>query len=301
MNKRTIVALAACAALLGAAPPVPVPHLSVLGADEALDLHGNPCTAQLVVFAAGNQWMAMPDLLTAFQRTHPDVTRIFYETLPPGILARQLRAGSLAVGNLQLDVRADVLLAGKRRMDDVVGNGLVSKPVVYATNVLAIAVRKPDSKGVRSLLDLGRPGVRVAMPNPQFEGVARQIERAYLKAGGERLVQTIMVTKVHNGTTLLTQIHHRQTPMWLTSGVADAGPVWLTEALYQQRVGAPIETVRIPPSQNVRATYEAARTIQSAHPQLAREFVRFLGTSQAQGILHSYGFGAPTLSKEGSS
>jgi molybdate transport system substrate-binding protein len=301
MDKRTIVALAACAALLGAAPPVPVPHVSVQGADEALDLHGNPCTAQLVVLAAGNQWMAMPDLLAAFQREHSGVTRIFYETLPPGILARQLRAGSVAVGNLRIDVRADVFLAGKRRMDDVVGNGLVAKPIVYATNVLAIAVRKADSKGVRSLLDLGRPDVRVAMPNPEFEGVARQIETAYRKAGGERLVQTIMVTKVRNGTTLLTQIHHRQTPMWLISGHADAGPVWLTEALYQQRIGAPIETVRIPPSQNVRATYEAASTLQSSHRQLAREFVRFLASPQAQGILHSYGFGAPTLSEEGSS
>ncbi len=96
------------------------------------------------------------------------------------------------------------------------------------------------------------------MPNPKWEGIAKQIEAAFRKAGGETLVKAVLVTKVRAGTTMLTQIHHRQTPMWLLDGRVDAGPVWISEALYQQRIGAPIATVRIPSAQNVRAVYEAA-------------------------------------------
>ncbi len=293
---RWIVGIFLVLTLLGAsgAPP----SLAVSGADESLDLHGNPCDAQLVLFVGGNQWMVMPALLSAFERSHSGVARIFYETLPPGILARQLRAGLLEIGSLSVEVAPDVFIAGKRRMDDVLSAGLVAKPIGYATNVLAIAVRAGNPKHIESLRDLGRSDVRVAMPNPAWEGVARQIELAYRKAGGEALVHTIMVTKIREGTTLLTQIHHRQTPMWLIAGRVDAGPVWISEALYQQRIGAPIETVRIAAPQNVRASYEAAVVARAAHPQLAREFVRFLTTPQAQEIYQSYGFGAPTLPKE---
>lgn len=294
----TIVVPAALLALALLGASAAAPSFSVLGADESLDLHGNPCGAQLVLFVGGNQWMVMPALLSAFERTHAGVRRIFYETLPPGVLARQLRAGSLSVGSLSIDVVPDVFMAGRHRMNDVVTDGLVANPVDYATNVLAIAVRAGNPKHVESLRDLGRSDVRVAMPNPELEGIARQIELAYRKVGGDALVRTIMATKVRDGTTLLTQIHHRQTPMWLIDGRVDAGPVWISEALYQQRIGAPIETVRIPVAQNARASYEAAVVAGAPHPRLAGEFVHFLRSAQAREIYRSYGFGAPALPTE---
>jgi molybdate transport system substrate-binding protein len=213
-------------------------------------------------------------------------------------LARQLRSGSLHVGSLTVTALADVFMAGKRRMRAVRGYGSVGAPVAYATNVLAIAVRAGNPKHIASLRDLGRSDVRVAMPNPQWEGIARQIELAYRKVGGEALVATIMVHKVRNGTTLLTQIHHRQTPMWLIASKVDAGPVWLSESLYQQRIGAPIATVRIPDSQNVRATYEAAVVRHAPHRKTAQAFVDFLQTPAALGIYRSYGFGPPVPAGE---
>jgi ABC-type molybdate transport system substrate-binding protein len=275
------------------------PSLSVAGADESLDLHGNPCDAQLVLFVAGNQWMAMPALIGAFERTHRDVKRVFYETLPPGILTSQLRSGSLLLGDLRIAAPPDVLMIGESRMNDLEAHGLVETPRLYATNILAIAVRKGNPKHIESLRDLGLPGVRVAMPNPEYEGIARQIEQAYLKSGGQKLLNSIMVRKLRAGTTLLTQIHHRQTPEWLSVGRVDAGPVWITEALYQQRIGAPVETIRLGAAGNVRATYEAAAVSAAPHPGSARDFVRFLTTVQAQEILHAYGFSV-AAHKEGS-
>lgn len=84
-----------------------------------------------------------------------------------------------------------------------------------------------------------------------------------------------MVTKLAAGTTILTRIHHRETPLYLMEGRADAGPVWRSEALYQQRIGA-LQMVAIPAAGNVYADYDAA-------------VVR----PQARAILASYGFAPP--------
>ena len=47
-------------------------------------------TSDLSLFMAGNQFMVMPALIAAFRRQHPDVARIYYQTLPPGLSLKQL-------------------------------------------------------------------------------------------------------------------------------------------------------------------------------------------------------------------
>jgi ABC-type molybdate transport system substrate-binding protein len=284
------LALAVCC---GAASST-APSFSASGIDEVSDLHGDLRNARLVLFVGGNQWMAMPAIVAAFVRAHPGAAPVFYETLPPGILEKQLASGSLRMGTLEITAPADIFMAGQRRMGEVRSARLVESPTTYATNVLAILVRRGNPKHVRGLADLARPDVRVAMPNPVHEGIARQIQLALRTAGGQRLVEEVMVSKVEAGTTLFTQIHHRQTPLWIEDGRADAGPLWITEARYQERIGAPIATITIPPAQNVSAAYQAAVAAHAAHARAAREFVEFLGSSAAQEIFRSYGFGPPS-------
>jgi ABC-type molybdate transport system substrate-binding protein len=265
-----------------AAPPV----------DEVLDLHGNPQDAQLVIFMAGNQYMVMPALLAAFRKADPGVRSIYYETLPPGVVIKQVCAGALHVGNLAISAKPDVLLAGPRGMRTLHRFGKVAAWHPYASNTLAILVPAGNPLHIDSLRDLGRNGVRVAMPNPQWEGVAEQVEGAYAKAGGAQLVRAIMVTKVADGTTILTHIHHRETPLFLLDGRADAGPVWLSEALYERRLHR-FGIVRIPAPENVYADYEAAVATGAPHAAAAQAFITFMHSPQARAIFESYGFGGP--------
>src|SRR5512146_3545592 len=59
--------------------------------DNVPDLHGNPAGAQLVLFIGGNQFMVLPELIAGFEKQHPELRGlIYYETLPPGILRRQM-------------------------------------------------------------------------------------------------------------------------------------------------------------------------------------------------------------------
>lgn len=223
---------------------------------------------------------------------------IYYETLPPGIINAQIAAGSLTIGDLMLAPKPDVLLGGQRGLAAMKAQGRVGDSVTFASNVLGIMVRAGNPKHIRTLADLGRPDVRVAMPNLKTEGISRQIEAAYRKAGGDALDRMIMVTKVAAGTTTITTIHHRQTPMWLLQGKIDAGPVWITEAQYQERIHSGLVGVVIPLDVNVRGSYEAAPFVNAPHAAAAAAFVQFLATPQAQAIYRSYGFDIPQSIEE---
>ncbi|WP_266169242.1 substrate-binding domain-containing protein [Dyella subtropica] len=276
-------------------PPTGGVAFSVPPVDAIADLHGDIVDPQLVVFFAGNQFMVVHDLLVAFKQAHPQYQRIFVETLPPGILAKQIESGSLVMGNLKIELKPDIYTAGKNDMAEAQKqHGWFGDVYDYARNPLAILVAKGNPKGIRGLVDLGRADVRVSMPNPQWEGVAKQIEAGYRKAGGDALDHAIMDTKVKDGSTFLTSIHHRQSPLRVLQGDSDAAPVWLTEAYFQQEIlHHPVETVAIPAEQNVTATYSAARMKDAPHAQAAKDFLAFMRTPQAQAIYRKYGFQEP--------
>jgi len=72
------------------------------------------------------------------------------------------------------------------------------------------------------------------------------------------------------------------------------GPVWYTEAYFQEHIlHNPISTVEISDQDNMEVTYTAGLMKTAPHPQAARDFMRFLTSSAAQAIYRYYGFLAP--------
>lgn len=273
-------------------PPPAGLQFSVPPVDAIADLHGDIIDPQLVVFFAGNQFMVVHDLMAAFKQAHPQYQRVFVETLPPGILARQIESGALVMGNMRITLKPDIYTAGKGAIaENQKKHGWFADTWDYARNPLAILVAKGNPKHIEGLKDLGRADVRVSMPNPAWEGIARQIEASYRKAGGAALDKTIMQTKVEDGTTFLTHIHHRQSPLRVLQGESDAAPVWSTEAYFQQQIlHHPVETVAIPAAQNAVATYTAARMRNAPHEQAAKDFMAFMQSPAAQAVYRKYGF-----------
>ncbi|MBD8898642.1 substrate-binding domain-containing protein [Rhodanobacter sp. DHG33] len=276
-------------------PPPEGMQFSVPPFDAIADLHGDVVDPQLTVFFAGNQFMVVHDLVAAFKQAHPEYQRVFVETLPPGILAKQIGSGVLVMGNLRLALKPDVYTAGKGAVDRLqMQHGWFADSADYARNPLAILVAKGNPKHIEGLKDLGRPDVRVSMPNPAWEGIAKQIEDGYRKAGGDALDHAIMVTKVQDGSTFLTTIHHRQSPLRVLQGESDAAPVWSTEAYFQQQIlHHPVDTVAIPAAQNAVGIYTVARLKAAPHPQAAKDFFDFMQSPAAQAIYRKYGFQPP--------
>lgn len=261
--------------------------------DDLPDFHGSLNDPKLVLFVGGNYYFAMAPLVAAFEQQHPEFKgRLYWETIPPGLLVKQMEAGgTITVGNMTWTVKADAYFAGLRKVNDLIAQGrLVGPAVPYVTNTLAIMVPKDNPGHVTGLADLGRPDLKLVMPNPAFEGIARQIKAALTKAGGEALASSVYETKVKNGSTLLTHIHHRETPLWLMQGVAQAGVTWQSEAIFQEQAGHPITHVAIPREQNSTAIYAGAMVKDAPHPEAARIWLDFIRSPAALAIFARYGF-----------
>jgi molybdate transport system substrate-binding protein len=271
-------------------PPESKVMFTVPGVDNVPDLYGDINDPQLVVFFAGNQFMCIDDLIAAFKKEYPQYHRVFAETLPPGILAKQIIGGSITIGNMRITLKPDVYTAGKGKTDQM--QEYFSKTEPYASNGLAIMVQKGNPKSVKTLMDLGRSDVQVSMPNPEWEEIGMLIEKAYVKAGTETLRKVIMEDKVKDGTTYLTEIHHRQTPMRIMYHQSDAAPVWYSEAFYQVMIKHPVDMVEIPASENISASYVAGQMKNAPHAQAAKDFMDFLINPTAKAIYRKYGFTA---------
>ncbi|MBD1421287.1 molybdate ABC transporter substrate-binding protein [Sphingobacterium chuzhouense] len=269
-------------------PPASAVEFTIQGINNVPDLYGDIVDPQLVVFFAGNQFMCIDDLLEGFKKKHPHIKRIFAETLPPGILAQQIEGGSLTIGNLRITHKPDVYTAGKGRIESMADH--FNRVETYAYNQLSLMVPEGNPKNIRSLADLQQSNVRVSMPNPAWEGIGRQIEIAYKKAGGEILHHIVMEKKVEDGSTYLTRIHHRESPLRILLGDSDVAPVWTSEVVYQTMIGHPVQEIEIPKKHNIKASYLAGRLKNAPRPEAADLFIAYLISDEAKEIYKKYGF-----------
>jgi ABC-type molybdate transport system substrate-binding protein len=268
-------------------------EFTVPPADVLADFHGSLDNPQLVLFASGNYFFALGLMVKAFGEAHPQYRgHVFYETLPPGLLLKQMEAGGkVTSGNMTWTVKPDVYMAELAASNALLQSGRLVAPIVtFATNDLAIMVSAGNPAQISKLADLSRPGLALAMPNPAFEGVARQIRASLVKAGGEALAEAVYGKKVRDGEAVLTRIHHRQTPAFLMQHLVEAGVTWKSEAIFQEEVGNPISHVDIPPEQNTIANYSAAMVPDAPHPEAARAWLAFVTSDEAFKILDRYGF-----------
>jgi len=308
MRVRAVLVVAAVAVAASAAasadgidppwnpPPADGLNFTVAGIDNAPDLQGDVNDPQLTVFFAGNQYMVVRDLVLAFQAAYPQYQRVFVETLPPGILAEQIEQGALIVGNLRITLKPDVYAAGRGRIQELQRDKQwFSQTADYARNRLAIMTSAGNPHRIAGLSDLARADVALCMPNPRWEGIARNtIIPALRQAGGDALVKAVYEDKVHDGSTFLTQIHHRQTPMRIMEGKCEAGAVWYTEAYFHATLKQhPIAMVALPDTENRYATYTAALMKQAPHPAAGEDFLHFMQSSEGQAIYRRYGFLPP--------
>lgn len=269
-------------------------RLSVPAADVVMDLHGDPAHHDLSLFLHGSQWMVMNHLLQAFQAAHPEVGSIYYETLPAGILIDQMRQGALAVGELIIRVAPDVLAADAATLAELAEEEWLTEYHEYASSTLAILVPQANPMGLIGWGDLLRPEVRVALPNPETEGIGRLVRQAVVQALGEEGWIELSERRRIYGGNRLTEIHHRQTPLWLLAGEADAGPVWVTEALYQARLGAALEAVPLPEGEGGRGRFALGVVERTCrHPEAARAFVEFVRGPVGRAVYGRYGFEPP--------
>jgi ABC-type molybdate transport system substrate-binding protein len=258
------------------------------------DLHGLEYidSADLVLFMAGNQFMVMNDLLNLFQQEHPKIKKIFYETLPPGLELKQILAGGARFGEKEIRVTPDVYTAvTEDAMKELLHKKYIDDYFVYLHNRIVLMVPEGNPEGIKTVLDLGRDDVRISQPGA-MEDITRYITDMYKSAGGNALLKKIMDDKRAEGTTIMTIVHHRETPLRMKKGTVDVGPVWATEVRNAQSVGLKVEAIE--PGEGLdqrdKVNYYIARLKNAPHPENAAKFLNFMKTPEAQDIYRRFGF-----------
>jgi ABC-type molybdate transport system substrate-binding protein len=265
--------------------------------DRAGDLLGleHARDADLVLFLAGNQFMAVPELLAAFRSSHPAVRRIFCETLPPGLELQQILAGGATFQGKNLPGRPDLYASVSAAAVQTLEQAGLLRPgasFAYLHNRLVLLTAPGNPAGVSRVADLGREEVRVSQPDPALEDIGGHILAMYRAAGGEALVRRIMEEKVRTGSARLTTVHHRETPARLLDGSADVGPVWATEAAHAAALRLPLAAVEPGPDLDQRdaVRYYACPLAGSPNPENGAAFAAFLRSDPARDIFNKYGF-----------
>lgn len=278
-------------------PSSDLPVIPAERADDLCNLHlAERC--DLALFMAGNQFMVMPELLAAFQTRHPHIRNIFYETLPPRLELNQILSGGAMFRDRLLDIYPDVYASvNLESMKTLEARGHIRSGNYrcYLHNRLTLMTPRGNPAGIRNVEDLGGERVRISQPDPMGEDIAFHIMDMYQDAGGDDLVKRIMETKRAEGTTILTVVHHRETPLRIAKATVDVGPVWATEALYARSAGLEFDIVepgaRL--DQRSKINYYIGKTAHAAHGKNASCFVDFICSPEARQIYEKHGFVPP--------
>lgn len=269
----------------------------VIPSNMGKDLHHleNCENADLVLFMAGNQFMVMPELLAGLQQTYPEIKKIFYETLPPVLELRQILAGGAFFGDTLIRVKPDIYASvSQAAMHSLEQASLIDQGAyfLYVHNKIVLMVPEGNPGNITSVNDLARDDIRISQPDPANEDIALHIMEMYREAGGVALVKKIMEEKRAEGMTILTIVHHRETPLRLKKQRVDVGPVWATEYINARSEGLKFECIDPGPSLDQRnnINYFITALNNCPNPLNAAKFLDFIRSDLAQGIYKNHGF-----------
>ena len=219
----------------------------------------------LTVFAASSLSGPFTNVGRSFEAAHPGAA-VRFSFAASSTLVAQLRAGAPA----DVVVVADPVDLGR------LGRLLATRPAVVARNRLAILVPPGNPWGVRSLADLGRPGLAVVLCAP--EAPCGALAAQVLARAGTRVEPRSY------------ELDAKAVVSRVALGEADAGIGYASDG---HGPGAPVEAVPIPRGVHAGTTYRAAVVEGTGQGGLARAFVAFLTTEAGRRSLLAGGLEAP--------
>jgi molybdate transport system substrate-binding protein len=243
-------------------------RLAVVAVAAALALAGcgGSDEPRLVVSAASSMTEPLDDCSSDFEGA--DVRLSFAGS---DALAAQIRKG----------LKPDVYAAANTKLpDELEKEGLLSKPVEFATNELVIAV--PPDSDVREAADLTRPGLKLVIGSESVPigSYTREVLSRLPGDDGERILANVRSNEPD-----VQGIVGK-----LTQGAADAGFVYVTDVT---AAGDRLRAVKLPAELEPDVRYAAGVVKGAKQPEKARAFVDGLSDGRCADALAKAGFGAP--------
>ena len=182
-------------------------------------------------------------------------------------------------GQVRRGARPHVFAAANRELPTALWReGLVERPVVFAANRLVLAV-PAGSERVRSLRDLERPGVRLAVGSPSVP-VGAYTDRVLAGLGPARRRR------------VLAAVRSREPDVAgvvgkVSAGAVDAGFVYATDV---RAAGGRLRAIALPARLRPTVAYAAAVVRGAAERAAARAFVAGLRSGAGAAALRRAGF-----------
>lgn len=223
----------------------------------------------LTVLAAASLRESFTQLATGFEQAHPGVhVRISFGG------SQQLAASILLAAPADVFASADV-----PQMQRVVSGGKATPHAVQwlCGNQLVI-VTNGNRSDLKSLADLSRPGVRIALAKPKVP-VGEYSDKVLTAA--TRLIGAVKVAAIRRNV-VVRDDDVRAVLLHVSLGEADAGIVYATDvAAAKKQVGS----AAIPNSLQPKVDYEIAPLSGSGQAALARQFTEYvLGPAGRQAL-----------------
>jgi molybdate transport system substrate-binding protein len=225
----------------------------------------------LNVFAAASLTNAFGDLERTFEQQHPG----WKVTL-------NLAGSDQLAAQIEQKAPADVFAAASPKYpEQLQGQHLLGKTTDFATNSLLLVTPKSNPAHIRTAADLEKGSAKVVVADPAVP-LGSYTEDVLGNLGIDE-TKLHIVSKEQDAEAVLAK---------LTSGEADAGFVYVTDALSQK---AKLHEIGFPASADATATYPIGIVSYSKNTKAAQQWIDLVNSPQGQAVLKRFGFGpAPT-------
>ena len=184
---------------------------------------------------------------------------------------------------IQQGAPADVFAAASPKQPELLfRNGLVRRPVAFATNKLIVLVPRSNPAHIQSVYDLRRAGVKIVI------GDATVPIGTYTR----QILETLGITADVSRNVVSEETDVKGIVTKVALGEADAGFVYRTDA---KPVAQRTRSVALPNWAQPAIRYEVAVVKASPRRQAAAAFVKKLLSRRGRLLLKQAGFGLPQL------
>jgi molybdate transport system substrate-binding protein len=227
---------------------------------------GGDLSGSLTVFAASSLTEAFGTLADQFKKQHPGTDITF-----------DFDSSSTLASNITQGQKADVFAsASTSNMDTVVKAGDADKPTNFVSNTMEIATPPGNPANIKTVGDLAKPGVKVAVCDPAVPCGATA-QQVFTNA-------KVTVKPTANEPDVKSTLGVVETKE------VDAGMVYVTDV---RAAGSKVTGVAIPDTFNATTIYPIAVLKKAANHDLAQAWVDYVLSAAGQKVLLADGFSKP--------
>lgn len=233
----------------------------------------------LTVAGCGSGKGAKPDLTVSAAASLTQAFTQYADQFTPASARLSFAGSDELAAQIQQGVKPDVFASANTRLPDMLfAHGLVAKPVVFASNRLVIAV-PAGSNRVRSLADLARPGVTIAIGSASVPigSYTRKVLARLPGAEGKAILANVRSSEP-DVKGVIAKVAEK---------AVDAGFVYVTDVTATE---GQARAIGLPGRLRPRVAYAAAVVRGAKHPVQARAFMAGLVHGDGQQDLRRAGF-----------